>query len=285
MGTGFKFNATAPGFNQSPDSGAFDIDQGTSCSPGEDPCNTGLVPLSNAVVQGSGTGGNFNYIAINTADFGVPAGCQYFSTVGTPQQPVAPFVVKDQRTSASGDLFVTYGIDKKLIQKKYGNNQGQQFIPICVGAQRIIEVDGVTQPVPCDQPYNGHPQAAPSDLSATGWWGKDLNPDGTFNGGLRQAVCNNNPSDPGYGYFFSLAGSFQDYTNSDPTLEIDPSWNPTVEGWNNSATDAAGCDSSIYRCFLLRFPASSGPASTPPAGYPRGDTFFAEVPWDAWGHG
>ena len=206
-------------------------------------------------VQGDGS---FAFLGVAKVPFsanGVPAGCQSFAQDETGSAPV---VVIDQRSSLSGDLYVTYGISKTLVAKKYGSNKGQQFIPLCVGARRIAfdAGSGTTVPVPCDQPYDGQPQ--------TGWVGKTLDANGLFvPGSTSPAICDANPSDPGYGYFWGIAGSFQDATAPKRSPRIDPAANPTVTSWTSDTT---------YRYFTLRFPSGSGPAGSP----------FADVPWDGY---
>lgn len=222
----------------------------TDCTAQADGCETDQVVVNNnTTTQAQTTSDDFVFIGIDTLDFsgGYPAGCQTFSTVGA-----APMVVVDQRESVAGDVYVTYGIKKTLIQKKYGNTQGQQFIPICAGAQRIrLTSAGTTEAVPCNQPYDGNAQ--------TGWIGKTLDA-GSFDQAAEpsEAIC-----DPDSGYFVGILGSFQDSTNSNPALVIEPSSNPTVVSWTSD---------TVYRYFTIRYPASSGPSGTA----------FDGVPWDGW---
>jgi hypothetical protein len=243
------FTLDATGHGTQATSSAFELDlAGVSCA-GKSSCDSGSVQVGNSVISGDTQSGNFVYLGLDRLQFSsLPAGCQTLGAgIGT------PMVVLEQRTSASGELSVTYGVAKALITKRFGNNKGQQFIPICIGAQRIAldSSSGKTVSVPCDQPYAGHAQ--------TPWIGKKLDASGNFNQTANApAVC-----DPASGYFFGIVGSFQDYTNSKKSLIIDPSWNPTVTSWT---TDA------VYRYFTIRFPSASGPV---------GGAFDA-VPWDGW---
>lgn len=214
---------------------------------------------NNTTAQALGNG-SFAFLGVATVDFtanGMPAGCQTYAK-DIANSPPAPVVVEDTRSALGGALDVTYGISKALLQKLFGSTSGSQFVPICVGARRIAlnAATNTTYAVPCDQPYNGQ------DQTGTGWWGKKLDANGKFDQTqLSQALCDSNPNDPGYGYFWGIIGSFQDRTNSNSSLQIDPTVNPTVTGWSSG---------SNYRFFTIEFPGSSG------AG------IFAGVPWDGW---
>jgi hypothetical protein len=210
-----------------------------------------------AQVQGNGS---FAFLGVANVDFqaaGLPEGCANYDKAFPSGSAPASVVVAETRTALGGVLDVTYGISKTLLQKLFGSNSGSQFIPICVGARRIALNNGQTVPVPCNQPYGT------DTTPQTGWFGKNLDASGKFDGTLRQAICENDPNKPGYGYFWSIIGSFQDKTNSNPALEIDPGVNPTVTGWSSGGN---------YRFFTIEFPASSGLSGTA----------FANVPWDGW---
>ena len=141
----------------------------------------------------------------------------------------APIIITEQRASLSGELYVTYGIQKSLIEKRYGNTSGEQFIPICAGSKRITlnPSSGKTEAVSCNAPYPL--QSGSISQAGTGWTGKALNSEGKFDGQVAQAAC-----DTSSGYFVGILGSFQDYTNSNKNLRIDPSTNPTVVGWSGN---------------------------------------------------
>jgi len=225
-----------------------------------------------AQVQGNGS---FAFLGVATVDFTasgtlMPDGCQTLAQDYPSGSAPAPVVVADMRTALGGSLDVTYGVSKALLQKLFGSNSGSQFIPICVGARRIaLDEHNQVVAVPCDQPINGQPQ--------TPWVGKKLDGSGRFDQTLvSPAICdsnfdaNRNPLDPGAGYWWAIIGSFQDATNSNPALEIDPSVNPTVTGWTSGTT---------YRFFTLQFHASSA------IGTPAQITAFENVPWDSWAGG
>ena len=172
----------------------------------------------NTTVQVQGNG-SFAFLGVATVDFsanGMPEGCQTYSqTVANGTAP-APAVVADMRSALGGTLDVTYGISRTLLQKLFGSTSGSQFIPICVGARRIaLDANNHVVAVPCDQPVKGQAQ--------TPWMGKKLDVHGKFDQTqLSPAVCDSNKSDPGYGYFWGIVGSFQDATSPTPALEINP---------------------------------------------------------------
>ncbi len=227
-GTGFKFYASSAGFESTPDSNAFDISLAAgTCTLGQD-CSLPTVTLdTNTQVDTTATGGAFTFLAIgpSTIPLSVTSaggGCAYFQTVGA-----AGFAESDSRVADNGELLFTYYINKKLIQKKYGNNSGQQFIPLCAGAAHVDSQGNVVKCTGQGAPYGP-------------WKGKELDQFGSFDGNATPAVC-----DPTTGLYFGILGSFQDYTNSDPAKVIDPALSPTVTGWNSDTT---------YRYFFIRVP-------------------------------
>lgn len=260
----YTLTASGPG-SLVPESGPFDVIDGTDCV-GQNPCLIGPFQTDNTKSTGRATGGNFTFVAFDSLDLGgrIPAGCAGFQTVGADAIYIA-----EGRSGLSGELFVTYGIKKSLIQKKYGNNSGQQFIPICAGAKRIELVGGRTQAVNCNASY-GDDELSQAD---TGWWGKQLDlVTGKFTGRLAQAKCDDT------GFFFGIIGSFQDYTNSDPCRVIDSATSPTVVEWTSDTT---------YRYFTSRWPSSS--ATPPPKvtdsscpATTAAPAPFADIPWDGY---
>lgn len=261
--TGVGFTLTATSGNLTAQSTAFNVWASLTACSGS--CQSGLTPIGPAQEQVNGNG---DFLELGLAGEPLtytPAGCQTFTPLTKNDVPI---VVIDQRSSVSGQLTVVDGANLKDIQKKFSNTKGQQFIPICVGAMRIaLGTDGKTHGVPCNAAYPGPngpiAQATAANPSATGWWGKTLDPSGNFVPySVSQAVC-----DPTTGYFFGIVGSFQDYTapSGDPT--IDPSNSPTVTGWG---TDPTG----VYRNFTIVYPSGS---YTDPA-----SAAFANVPWDGF---
>ena len=220
-GLGFTFGASSPGFVSSPDSGGFDIlSAGTSCTLGQDCPLPGVVLDSKTNVDAVATGGAFTFLAITPAS--VPAnvtapggGCAYFQSVGA-----AGFLQEGGRVSDTGDLLFTYYVNKNQIQKRYGSNNGQQFIPLCAGAAKV---DASGNVIPCTG--QGTPYAP--------WTGEELSTDGKFDGNLATAVC-----DPASGLYWAVLGSFQDH-------RIDPNLNPTVTGWDSN---------TAQRFFNMRVP-------------------------------
>lgn len=221
-GTSLMVQASSPGYVSTPlnEGGPFNITStGANCA-GVDPC---LVDsnFGNSPVNAAATGGAFTFLGLNASS--VPAsvmapggGCQYFVSVGA-----GAFEAVDNRTAA-GELRFTYSVPTKLIQKS--PNNGQPFIPLCAGAKRLVN----NQPVDCN------PNAQPGDPDGP-WLGRGLNPDGTFNGSLKYAICGEG------GYWWAVMGSFQQ--------AIDPSLNPTVTGWGSITIG-----NTSYRQFFLRVP-------------------------------
>jgi hypothetical protein len=248
-GVGFKLQASSTGFQSTDQSGPFDILlTTTTCTTSG--CQTDPLNVNGVFVQAQTSSSNFALVGVGILRIPIPAGCANFVPLGD-----APIVVTDQRTTLSGDIFVTYGIRKNAIQKRFGSNSGEQFIPICGGAKRLrwnAQTER-TEPVDCDDDSVYGVQ--------DGWMGKTLDAEGKFDlaAPLSEAVC-----DPETGYFFGILGSFQDDTNSDPSKRIDPATNPTVVGWNSDNT---------FRYFTTKFPSASGTGA------------LAGIPWDGWKFG
>lgn len=228
-GTGFTVYASSPGYVSSPNSSpAFDIyANGTACTLGLDCALPGVVLDSKTNVDTVATGGAFTFLTITPASVPLSVtqpggGCAYFQSVGA-----AGFLQGGGRISNTGDLLFTYYVNKNQIQKRYGSNNGQQFIPLCAGAAKV---DAAGNVIPCTA--QGVPYGP--------WRGKELSADGKFDGNVIDAVC-----DPATGLYWSVLGSFQDYTNSDPSKEIDPALSPTVTGWDSNSTQ---------RFFYMRVP-------------------------------
>jgi len=212
-GTGFKVYASSPGFVSTPDSSpAFDIySNGASCTLGADCSLPGVVLDSKTNVDATATGGAFTFLSITpyTVPLNVTQagdGCANFQTAGA-----AGLLQGGDRISDTGDLLFTYYVNKNQIQKRYGNNNGQQFIPLCAGAAKV---DAAGNVIPCNA--QGVPYGP--------WRGKELTAEGNFSGNVIDAVC-----DPATGMYWSVLGSFQDQ-------EINPALNPTVTGWDSNST-------------------------------------------------
>jgi hypothetical protein len=222
-GTGLMVQASSPGYVSTPlnQGGPFNItSNGANCA-GLDPCLVDASLGGNSSVNAAATGGAFTFLGLNTSSvpssvIGPGGGCQYFVTVGA-----GAFEAIDNRTG-TGELRFTYNVPTKLVQKS--PNNGQPFIPLCAGAKRLVN----NQPVDCN------PNALPGDPDGP-WLGKGLNPDGTFDGSLRYAVCGEG------GFWWAVMGSFQD--------PIDASLNPTITGWGSTTIG-----NTSYRQFFLRVP-------------------------------
>jgi hypothetical protein len=211
-GTGLELSGSSPGFISTPDSGPFDVVlAGTSCTLGADCLLPGVALDTKTNVDTTATGGAFTFLSVTPAS--VPAGvtaadggCAYFQSVGA-----AGFLQSGTRISDTGDLLFTYYVNKNQIQKRYGNNNGQQFIPLCAGAARV---DANGNVIPCTGQGVPYPP----------WTGEELGVDGKFTGNLKDAIC-----DVTTGLYYSVMGSFQDH-------RIDPNLNPTVTGWDSNST-------------------------------------------------
>ncbi len=228
-GSGFKVYGSSPGYVSTLDSTpAFDIySDGTACTLGLDCSLPGVVLDSKTNVDTTATGGAFTFLSVTP--YSVPlnvtlpgGGCANFQSAGA-----SGFVQSGTRISSTGDLLFTYYVNKNQITKRYGNNNGQQFIPLCAGAAKV---DAAGNVMPCTG------QGAPYGP----WRGKELSTDGKFDGNAIDAVC-----DPATGMYWSVMGSFQDYSNPDPGKAINPALNPTVTGWDSNATQ---------RFFYMRVP-------------------------------
>ena len=222
-GTGLMVQASSSGYVSTPLSqgGPFNItSNGANCA-GLDPCLVDTSLGGNSSVNAAATGGAFTFLGLNTSSVpssvvGPGGGCQYFVSVGA-----GAFEAIDNRTGA-GELRFTYNVPTKLVQKS--PNNGQPFIPLCAGAKRLVN----NQPVDCN------PNAQPGDPDGP-WLGKGLNPDGTFDGSLRYAVCGDG------GFWWAVMGSFQDPINA--------SLNPTITGWGSTTIG-----NTSYRQLFLRVP-------------------------------
>jgi hypothetical protein len=220
-GDSFKLRGSSPGFVSTPDSGAFDIIfSGISCTLGVNCTLPGVVLDTKTSVDSTATGGAFTFLSVTP--YTVPAnvtapggGCANFQGVGA-----AGFLQGGERVSDTGDLLFTYYVDKRQIQRRYGSNNGQQFIPLCAGAARV---DALGNVVPCTA--QGVPYAP--------WKGEELNSEGNFDGNVADAVC-----DPATGLYWAVMGSFQDH-------RIDPNLNPTVTDWGSD---------TLHRFFNMRVP-------------------------------
>lgn len=221
-GTGLMVQASSPGYVSTPlnEGGPFTITStGANCL-GQDPCLVNSN-FGNSPVNAAATGGAFTFLGLNASE--VPpsviasgGGCQYFVSVGA-----GAFEAVDNRTG-TGELRFTYNVPTKLIQKS--PNNGQPFIPLCAGAKRLVN----NEPVDC------RADALPGDPDGP-WLGRGLNPDGTFDGTLRYAVCGEG------GYWWAVMGSFQQ--------AIDPALNPIITGWGSTTIGNVS-----YRQFFLRVP-------------------------------
>lgn len=233
VATGCQLYATSGSYQQSDKSDAFDISYGS-------PCSGGVCPTSSGTIDGSakldaGAIGAFTFLAFNTSSIptsvtapGGSGGCAGFQSVYTAiNSSGGVFNETDSGATGSTTKTFRYYINKKLVQKKFGNNSGQQFIPICAGGERLGD--------------NGQPINCVTDQAAgrAGWTSKKIDPvTGLFTTGFTPAVC-----DPGTGLWWGILSSFQDYNNYPSGTT--PSNTPNVTGWNSDTT---------YRWFDISVP-------------------------------
>lgn len=171
-GTGFKVNASTPGFDASGLSGPFTISlAGTACSGTS--CVIPPTELSgNSQVGVTGTGGA-SFLAIDASE--VPAsvtasggGCENYQSLGN-----AAFEVTGSWSGNAGVTELKYTISNDLLP----DSHFPLFIPLCAGGQRLNDAGN---PVRCDQEPAG----------TKGWLGAALGSNHWFNGQYRYARCN-----------------------------------------------------------------------------------------------
>lgn len=224
--TGCQLYATSPSYEKSDNSAAFDISYGAPCSNGVCPTSSGTLDANSKL--DAGATGAFRFLAFNVSSIppavtGSSGGCAGFQSVYTAiNSSGGVFNETDSGATGTTNKTFRYYINKKLVQKKFGNNSGQQFIPICAGGQRLDPQTG--QAINCNADAKG------------GWIGKKLDPaTGLFNGQYGSAVCDAD------GLWWGILTSFQDNNSG----AFDPATTPTVTGWNSDTT---------YRWFDISVP-------------------------------
>lgn len=218
VASGCRLSGTATGYQSTPASGSFDVSlAGEACTASGCPTvSTQLDPHTQ--LDSSATGSSFVFLAVNPSQIpssvtGSGGGCDGFRSVGAG-------VFDESDGGGSGTKTFRYYVDKTLIQKKYGSNSGQQFIPICAGGARVV---------------NGH--VVTCTAGVPGWIGKQIDPTtGKFTANYVAAKC-----DPGTGLWWGILASFQDYNSG----AFNPATTPTVTGWNSNTT---------YRWFDIAVP-------------------------------
>ena len=176
----------------------------------------------------SATGRSFTFLAvvptsIPTNITSAGGGCAFYKAVG------GAFEAIDGRSTNTGELSFSYYLKKTDIDKLYGSNEGQQFVPLCAGAAWVDSNGDVKR---CDA------EGAPAP-----WVGKGLSSDGRFDGSLKLAVCDGGTGGTGLS---GILGSFQDYNHPANGLVINPAVSPTVTGWDSTGN---------FRFFNVRVPA------------------------------
>jgi len=121
-------------------------------------------------------------------------------------------------------FLITYGISDKKLKQVYGTNYGQPNVPICVGAQRIV---------------NGHPLSCQND-DGRGWTGRMLDPDThKWNGNFKRAICN-----PDDGLWWNIAPTFQDTPSPSPDYDA---ISIVISAWGS----ATASDGTALRTFTI----------------------------------
>lgn len=219
-GSNFVFKGSANGFTDTPNSAPFFITlTGEACTGSG--CPTFSTPLLNNSSVDSSAAGSFSFLGITDSALPspLPQGCaNYKGSVG------GAFEAIDGRGTDQGELRFTYYIDKKRIEKLYGKNSGQQFIPLCAGAAWRDSSGSVRR---CDDPGAPDP-----------WKGVELDSNGLFTGVTKDSDC-----DAGTGLYWGIIGSFQSYNVENP---VDPNSDPSVTSWDSNAT---------FRFFNVKVPA------------------------------
>jgi hypothetical protein len=159
--------------------------------------------------------GAFSFTTLSSFEFtnGVPLGCAGFTSLG-----VAGVAETDARTAPAGAMTISYYVNLKSVQAKYGKNVGQQLIPICAGA-KPVNAEGVV-----------HDCTPNTD----GWADDLLDSSGAFTGQPGFAQCGED------GYYWGILGSFQDKI---------PAGNPSVTSWGSGTVSGTN-----YRRFDITIP-------------------------------
>jgi len=206
VGSTYTLMATSNGFTPAT-SDAFRISlDGENCRATGGNCAPFTTSIDkNTQVTSSGNGGAFPFLVIDPSAIpgsvtAAGGGCANMPSVGG-----AIVEESDGRTSnTSGTLTFVYALGKSLVQKV--PNNGNPFIPICAGTQRV---NGNGTPVSCTTDGQG------------GWVDETLNGSGTFSGILSKAVC-----DPATGLWWGVLGTQQDAI---------PAGNPQETSWQGGS--------------------------------------------------
>lgn len=213
----------------------FEIEESlVDCSSG---CSVTNLPLggSGDSVLDFSTTSNYGFVALNPFSFvpnNIPQGCANFMPLSTTpglRTPVSGF--SESSPVVGGGMTITYYVSQNAIKARYGKNVGQQFIPICAGAMPVVN----GTPTPCDQAEG-----------VQGWTDDTLDANG-FTGLYSQAVCDGNPLDPGYGFFWGILPSFQDVQKM--TSAQLATLGPFVTNWSSSTINGI-----TYRFFTMSVP-------------------------------
>lgn len=234
----FRLHATSS-FTASPAPGGVDTSDSFQIEESLTDCTAGCT-VTNLPLGGSGdsvldfsTTSNYGFVALNPFTFdpsNLPQGCANFTPLSlTPglKSPVSGF--SESSPVVGGGMTLTYYVSQNAIKAKYGKNVGQQFIPICAGAQPVVN----GTPTPCDQ-------------NTQGWEDDTLDANG-FTGIYSQAICDLNPLDPGYGYVWGILPSFQDVQKM--TSAQLANLGPYVTNWNSTTINGV-----TYRFFTMSVP-------------------------------
>jgi len=145
-------------------------------------------------------------------------GCQGLAPLG-----VTGFAESDARQAGSGTLTIKYYVNKDILTARYGQNYGNQFAPMCVGARPVDTVTGQIHDCGDQGPWN------------KGGWMGDIIVNGKFKPGSVAAMCDSD------GYYWGIISSYQD--------KLDATKNPVVTSWGGQNINGAN-----YREFDMSIP-------------------------------
>jgi hypothetical protein len=247
-GTGSGFTLTASAGASSPFAPAtstppFDVIADTT------PCDP-TVPCPLSGVDSGGNpldivaSTNFTFLGLNpyTPPTSTSGGVTTVTTPGCQNLiPVSGtgFAEYDGR-SGSGTLTITIYVDMKKIKAQYGQNTGQQFIPMCIGVRPVDRITHLAGS--CSPPgASGAPTSWNPAGDGSGWEGDQIQPSSgksVFTGYPAWSVCGSD------GYQWGIVSSFQDGYDTNP-----PQNYPEVTAWSSTKIG-----NTTYREFTLSVP-------------------------------
>jgi hypothetical protein len=194
---------------------------GSSCSTGNGHQVVSGTNLADSFVDVSSSNG-FTFMTVSPYTLvgsHARAGCQGLTPLG-----VTGYAESDGRQAGSGTLTIRYYVNKDILSARYGENYGNQFAPMCVGARPVDTATGAIHD--CDEagPWNNG-----------GWTGDLITSAGKFKKGTFTAICDSD------GYYWGIISSYQD--------KLDATTNPTVTNWGGQ-----NIGGNNYRFFDMSIP-------------------------------